>query len=264
MDLGLKGKQVFVTGAGRGIGLAVARAFAREGADVAIGARSADQIKQEADKITADFGVRALGLPMDVTVPEDLEKARLSIEKAFGGVDILINNAGTGTEETILESPDEKWYAVWDLHVMAAVRTARAFAPYMIKRGAGVILNTSSICARQPLGYEPIYNVTKAALSMLGKCLSEELIKHNIRVNTISPGLILTPDWWKTAGILSKDKGITPEDFLDGIAKDNAPIKRFGTPEELAETYLFLASDKASYCVGSTYYVDGGWLRVVE
>jgi NAD(P)-dependent dehydrogenase (short-subunit alcohol dehydrogenase family) len=264
MELGLKQKDVFVTGGSVGIGLAVARAFAREGANVAICARQKDRVEREAAAIADEFGVRALGLRADVTVPEDIEAARLAIEQALGGIDILINNAGSGTEETVMEAPDEKWYQIWDLHVMAAVRTTRAFVPSMRKRGGGVILNTASICAKQPLYYEPIYNTTKAALVMLGKCLSNELVGENIRVNTVSPGLVLTPDWQKTAGILAPKEGTTPEAYLEKIAKDNAPIGRFATPEELAETYLFLASDRASYSVGSNYYVDGGWLNVAE
>jgi NAD(P)-dependent dehydrogenase (short-subunit alcohol dehydrogenase family) len=147
---------------------------------------------------------------------------------------------------------------------MAAIRTARAFIPYMRKRGGGVIINTSSVCATQPLWYEPIYNTTKAALSMMTKCLANEVIKDNIRVNVISPGLILTPDWWKTAKILAEKEGITPKEYLDRIAIENAPIGRFASPEELAETYVFLSSEKASYSVGSTYYVDGGWINVVK
>lgn len=264
MDLELKGKQVLITGGSVGIGLAVARAFAREGAQVAIGARNAERVEKEAREIAEEFGVKTLGIPMDVTKPEDIEQACGIIEKEFGGLDILINNAGSGTEETVINSEDEKWYAIWDLHVMSAVRTARAFVPFMKKRGGGVILNTASICATQPLWYEPIYNTTKAALLMLGKCLATELITDNIRVNTVSPGLVLTPDWWKTAGILSEKEGITPKEYLDNIAKDNTPINRFASPEEIAETYIFLASDRASYAVGSNYYMDGGWLNTVS
>ncbi|MDC7241999.1 MAG: SDR family oxidoreductase, partial [Spirochaetales bacterium] len=258
MDLKLKGKQVFITGGTKGIGLALAEAFAREGAEVAIAARSKDNVEKESKRIAREYGVRVLGIPMDVTDPEEIEKARELIENSFGGLDILINNAGSGTEETVMDSIDEKWYSIWDLHVMSAVRTARAFVPFMKERGAGVILNTASICATQPLWYEPIYNTTKAALLMFDKCLANELIPFNIRVNTVSPGLILTPDWWKTAEILSEKEGITAKEYLDRIAEENTPIKRFGTPEELAETYLFLASDKASYAVGSNYYMDGG------
>ena len=264
MDLGLKGKVVFITGGSVGIGLAVARAFAAESADVVICARQKDRVLEESEKIRKEFGVRSLGLPMDVTSAEQIEDARRIIEKEFGGVDILINNAGSGSEETIQNATDEKWNHYWNLHVMAAIRTSRAFIPGMKKRGGGVILNTASICAKQPLWYEPIYNTTKAALVMMGKCLANEVVGDNIRVNTISPGLIQTPDWMKTATLLAPKQGLTPQQYLDNIAEENAPIKRFGTPEELAHTYLFLASDKASYSLGSNYYVDGGWLKVAE
>lgn len=263
MDLGLKGKQVFITGGSVGIGLAVAKAFAREGAEVAIGARNKERVEEEAAKIAEEFGVKALGISIDVTKPEQIDAARAEIEKEFGGIDILINNAGTGTEETVMNSTDEKWYQVFDLHVMSTVRTARAFVPYMRKRGGGVILNTASICATQPLWYEPIYNTTKAALLMLGKCMANEFIPDNIRVNTMSPGLVLTPDWWKTAGILAEKEGTTAKDYLDGVAHDNAPIDRFASAEEIAEFYVFVASEKGSYSVGSNYYIDGGWMNTI-
>ncbi len=264
MDLGLKGKVVFITGGSVGIGLAVARAFAAEAADVVICARQKERVLEEAEKIRKDFAVRSLGIPVDVTSAEQIEDARGIIEKEFGGIDILINNAGSGSEETIQNASDEKWNHYWNLHVMAAIRTSRAFIPGMKKRGGGVILNTASICAKQPLWYEPIYNTTKAALVMMGKCLANEVVGDNIRVNTISPGLIQTPDWMKTATLLAPKEGLTPQQYLDNIAEENAPIKRFGTPEELAYTYLFLASEKASYSLGSNYYVDGGWLKVAE
>jgi NAD(P)-dependent dehydrogenase (short-subunit alcohol dehydrogenase family) len=127
-----------------------------------------------------------------------------------------------------------------------------------------VIIHNASICAKQPLWYEPIYNTTKAALSMFSKCLAGELIADNIRVNTINPGLVLTPDWRKTATALSEERGITADEYLDQIAREHAPIGRFASPEELAKFFVFLCSPQASYCVGSTYYVDGGWLRVVN
>ena len=264
MDLNLKGKQVFITGGSVGIGLAVARAFAREGADVAIGARNRERVEAEADKIATDYGVKVLGISIDVTKPDEIENAGRVIEETFGGIDIVINNAGSGTEETVMNSKDEDWYAIWDLHVMSAVRTTRIFVPYMRKRGGGVILNTASICATQPLWYEPIYNTTKAALLMLGKCMANEFIGDNIRVNTVSPGLVLTPDWWKTAGILAEKEGISPKEYLDNIARDSAPINRFASSEEIAEYYVFLASDKGAYSVGSNYYIDGGWLNGVR
>jgi NAD(P)-dependent dehydrogenase (short-subunit alcohol dehydrogenase family) len=264
MDLELKGKRAVITGGSVGIGLAVAQALAAEGVEVAILARDAARLEREAKAIAKAHGVRALGIPADVAKPEDIEAAAGRIAAAFDGIDILVNNAGTGTAETILEAPDSKWQYFWDLHVMAAVRMSRALVPLMRKRGGGVILNTASICAKQPLGYEPIYNTTKAALVMLSKCLAGELVKENIRVNAVNPGLILTPDWRKTAGLMTQGTSTTVEQYLDKIAKDNAPIGRFATPEELAHFYVFLCSPRAAYCLGSSYYVDGGWLKTVN
>ncbi|MFB3881251.1 MAG: SDR family NAD(P)-dependent oxidoreductase [Armatimonadota bacterium] len=264
MDLNLKGKVAVITGGSVGIGLAVAEALAAEGVHLALCARNADRLREVGDRLAKASGMRVLAIPADVTKPADIAAMAKQIEKEFGGADILINNAGTGSEEKIMDAPDERWQHYWDLHVMAAVRMSRAIVPLMRKRGGGAIINNASICAKQPLGYEPIYNTTKAALVMFSKCLANELIGENIRVNTINPGLVLTPDWWKTAGILSGKEGISAKEYLDRIAKDNAPIGRFASPEELAHFFVFLCSPLASYCVGSTYYVDGGWLRVVD
>lgn len=263
MDLGLKDKIAAITGGSVGIGLAVAEGLAQEGVHLALCARDEARVIDKAKEISVRYGVRAIGVRADVSKAEDTSRFVAAIEQEYGGVDILINNAGTGSEETILNAPDERWQYYWDLHVMAAVRLSRGLVPFMQKRGGGVILNNGSICATQPLGYEPIYNTTKAALAMFSKCLANEMIQYNIRVNLINPGLILTPDWQKTAKLLTKDKDITWEQYLDKIAKDNAPIGRFATPEELANFFVFLCSPRASYCVGSSYYVDGGWLRVV-
>jgi NAD(P)-dependent dehydrogenase (short-subunit alcohol dehydrogenase family) len=263
MDLGLKDKVAVVTGGSVGIGLSVAHGLAAEGVHVVICARGEDRVKVEAAKIADQHGVTALGVKTDVTIPQDVENLIGTVQDEYGGVDILINNAGTGSEETILEAEDDRWYHYWDLHVMAAVRLSRGLAPMMIERGGGIILNNASICATQPLYYEPIYNTTKAALVMFSKCLANELIPFNIRVNTVNPGLVLTPDWVKTAKLLTADQDTGWEAYLDKIAKDNAPIDRFASPDEIAHFFVFLCSEKASYSVGSTYYVDGGWLNVV-
>jgi NAD(P)-dependent dehydrogenase (short-subunit alcohol dehydrogenase family) len=264
MDLGLKDKVAVITGGSVGIGLAVAEGLAQEGVHLVFCARNEERLLGVADQIKDKFGVNAIGVTTDVTSVEDIASLVSRVAQEFDGADILINNAGTGSAEKIMDASDEKWQHYWDLHVMAAVRLSRALVPFMKKRGSGVIINNASICAKQPLGYEPIYNTTKAALVMFSKCLANEVIKDNIRVNTINPGLILTPDWQKTAGILSKEEGITPDEYLDRIAKENAPIGRFASPEELANFFVFLCSPRASYCVGSTYYVDGGWLKVVD
>lgn len=264
MDLQLNDKVAVITGGSVGIGLAVAKGLAAEGVHLALCARNDERLQKEATNIRHEFPVKVLAKSCDVTKVSQIEAFLKAVEEVFGGADILINNAGKGTNEKIIDASDEKWQHFWDLHVMAAVRFSKGLMPSMQKRGGGVILNNSSICAKQPLGYEPIYNTTKAALSMFSKCLANECIPMNIRVNTINPGLILTPDWWNTAEQLAAKQGISAKEYLENIAKENTPIGRFATPEELANFFVFMCSDKASYCVGSTYYVDGGWLKVVE
>src|SRR6201996_3745638 len=247
MDLGLKGKVAVITGGSVGIGLAIAEGLAAEGADIVIAARGVERVRGEASRISQSFGVRAEGVACDVAKREGADDLVADVKRLFGGADILINNAGTGSNETVMQAPDEKWQAYWDLHVMAAVRLARGLAPAMKRRGSGAILHNASICAVQPLGYEPIYNVTKAALMMFSKNLANELIGENIRVNTINPGLVLTPDWVKTAKELTRDSGGDWEGHLQQVADEFAPIRRFATPEELADFIVFLCSERASY-----------------
>jgi 3-oxoacyl-[acyl-carrier protein] reductase len=263
MDLGLRGKVAVVTGASVGIGLAVVEGLAAEGVHCVLAARTAERLAGEARRVGKKYGVRAHSVVCDVATAAGCDALVAATKKEFGGADILINNAGTGSNETIQEAPDEKWHYYWDLHVMAAVRLARGLVPMMRTRGGGVILHNASICAVQPLWYEPIYNTTKAALMMFSKTLSTEVIKDNIRVNCINPGLIQTPDWVKTAQQLTSQTGGDWQGYLQGVADEHAAIRRFGSPAELAHFFVFLCSDRASYSVGSTYFVDGGMLKTV-
>ena len=264
MDLGLKNKVAVITGGSVGIGLAIAEGLAAEGTNLVLCAREETRLMEQVASIRTKYAVQAVGIKADISTVEGVDNLIAAAASNFGGADILINNAGTGSEETILSASDERWQYYIDLHLMAAVRLSRGFAPQMQARGGGVILNNGSICATQPLGYEPIYNTTKAALAMFTKCLSNEFIKYNIRVNLVNPGLVMTPDWQKTAKLLTAGKDITWEQYLDKIAKDNAPIGRFASPDEIANLFVFLCSPRASYCVGSSYYIDGGWLNVVN
>lgn len=257
MDLELRGKVAVITGASKGIGLGMARGFAAEGADVVVTARTKPAIEKAAQIIADEYGVRAYPVASDVATAEGCA-AVIEAARTAGGADIFVSNAGTGSNETVAEASDEKWQDFWDLHVMAAVRLSRGLADQMDAKGGGAMLMNASICAVQPLWYEPIYSTTKAALLMFGKCLSSEMIKRNIRVNTLNPGLIRTPDWENTARELRGDEW---ESYLQEVADEHADIRRFGTVEELARFVVFLCSPAASYSVGSAYHVDGGMLR---
>ncbi|MHC1731375.1 MAG: SDR family NAD(P)-dependent oxidoreductase [Bacteroidales bacterium] len=263
MNLELANKIALVTGSSMGIGLAVAQGLAKEGAHLVLCARDEALIKEKAAELAAVYGVKAIGISADLTQAASIEHLLKETETVFGGLDILISNAGIGSNETILNASDERWQYYWDLHLMASVRLARGVTPLMRQRGGGVILHNASICAKQPLGHEPIYNVTKAALMMFSKCLANELISDNIRVNCINPGLIQTVAWEAYAQKQSADTDQTWQQYLESVAKQYAPIGRFASPEELADFMIFLCSPRSSYCVGSSYYVDGGWLNSV-
>ncbi len=262
MELGLSGKVAVITGGSTGIGLAVGKGLAAEGVHIVFCARTQKNVDSAVAEIQQQQGVRVLGVVADVTQSDDITAFVQQVVAEFGGADILINNAGEGTHETIMDASDERWQHYMDLLLMSAVRMSRALVPFMRKRGGGVILNTASICARQPLYEEPIYNVAKAAMVMFSKCLAHELIADNIRVNCINPGLIRTAGWQTHAELCAREENITADQYLDRVAAELAPIKRFATPAELADFFVFLCSNRASYCVGSTYYVDGGWLGV--
>lgn len=261
MDLGLEGKVAVITGGSVGIGLAIAEGLAAEGCNLVLSARGAERLQSEAERLAAAHGVKIETAPADVATAGGCEAVVAAAQKAFGGADILINNAGTGSNETIQEADDAKWDYYWNLHVMAAVRLARGIVPQMKQRGGGVVIHNASICAVQPLWYEPIYNTTKAALMMFSKTLANEVVGDNIRVNTVNPGLVLTPDWVKTAKQLAGEDGY--EAHLQGVADEAGGMKRFATPAEMANFFVFLCSDKATYSTGSTYFVDGGWLKGV-
>jgi NAD(P)-dependent dehydrogenase (short-subunit alcohol dehydrogenase family) len=261
MDLGLRDKVAVITGGTVGIGLAVAEGLAAEGVNLVLVGRDGARADREAARVAEQHGVIVTAVAADVATAEGCETVIAGSKRAFGGVDILINNAGTGSNETIQEADDAKWQYYWDLHVMAAVRLARGLVPTMKARGGGVVLHNASICAVQPLWYEPIYNTTKAALMMFSKTLANEVVGDNIRVNTINPGLVLTPDWVKTAKQIAGEDGY--EAHLQAVADEAGGMRRFASPQELAHFFVFMCSDKASYSTGSTYFVDGGWLRTV-
>jgi 3-oxoacyl-[acyl-carrier protein] reductase len=260
MDLGLRNKLAVITGGSVGIGLAIAEGLAAEGCNLVLTARGSERVESEATRIGRQYGVNARAVAADVATAAGCD-AVIAASDVMGGADILINNAGTGSNETIAEADDARWQYYWDLHVMAAVRLARGLVPQMKRHGGGVVLHNASICAVQPLWYEPIYNTTKAALMMFSKTLANEVVGDNIRVNTVNPGLVLTPDWVKTAKQLAGEAGY--EAHLQGVADEAGGMKRFATPAELAHFFVFLCSNKATYSTGSTYFVDGGWLRTV-
>jgi NAD(P)-dependent dehydrogenase (short-subunit alcohol dehydrogenase family) len=256
VDLGLAGKRAVVTGASRGIGLAVARTLVAEGVYIVAGSRDAsEELKQ----------LVALGQASDVQV--DLASTTgpsLLIQTALDGgpIDILINNAGaviprTGGSGSVT---DEQWASSLNLTLMAAVRTARAALPSMIEAGRGSIVNTASVNASLPDPLVIDYSAAKAALVNYSKALSKEVGPNGIRVNTVSPGPVATDLWLGNQGVASKlsnTLGGDPTDYKQRAVHDTA-TRRFTTPQEVADLIVFLASDRSANITGADYLIDGG------
>ena len=261
MDLHLHDKIAVVTGASKGIGLAVTRALVAEGAHVVAGARS------RGSRLAAleDDGLVTF-VAVDLTTPEGAS-ALVAAAAVRGGVDILVNNAGAVTPRPggFGSVTDEDWYASFTLGLMAAVRTTRAAIPEMLRRGGGNIITVSSANAALPDPGVIDYSATKAALSNLCKSLSKELGPQGIRVNTVSPGPVSTGLWLGEHGVaetIAAASGASADDVAKSAAADSV-TGRFTDPEEVADLVLLLASDRAGNVTGSDFGIDGGLITTI-
>jgi NAD(P)-dependent dehydrogenase (short-subunit alcohol dehydrogenase family) len=256
MNLDLAGKRVVVTGAGRGIGLAIVRGFVAEGASVVAGSRRITPELEKLDGVTA--------VEVDLADPDG--PSRL-VAAAGDRIDVLVNNVGIAPPrpQGFLEVTDEMWATTWNLNVMSAVRATRAALPVMLAGGGGAIVNTGSVNARlaDPLVVD--YSAAKAALTNFAKSLSKEFGPRGIRVNTVAPGPVATDLWLGGNGVaatVGAARGIAPADVEAG-AKAEMVTGRFTRPEEVADLVLLLASDRIGNVTGAEYLIDGGMVSTV-
>jgi NAD(P)-dependent dehydrogenase (short-subunit alcohol dehydrogenase family) len=261
MDLGLKDKIAVVTGASKGIGLAVTQHLVAEGARVVAGARSTTP---ELDVLVAAGGVTFV--PVDLAAgdaPGSLVQRAIDLH---GGVDILVNNVGGGELrfDGFLAIPDSEWLRVFDFNVMTAVRACRVAIPSMLERGGGAIVNISSINSMLPQTFVLDYSAAKAALKNLGKGLSEEYGPKGIRVNTVSPGATATPLWLTpetgAAARFGATVGKSAEEVVEMVAAGFA-LGRFAEADEVAAVVALLCSPKGGAVTGADYVVDSGTLK---
>ena len=259
MNLNLDGKVVVVTGASRGIGLAIVRRFAEEGARVVAGARTiSDPLAALAEATSVE--------PVSVDLAKPDGPARL-VAAAGERIDVLVNNVGIATPRLngFAAVTDEMWLETFNLDVLATVRAIRAALPGMIGAGGGVIVNIGSVNARLPDPMVVDYSAAKAAFDNLGKALSKEFGKNGIRVNTIDPGPVGTDLWLGADGVasqLASANDSTPEDIVESFAASVA-TGRFTTPEEVADLALVLASDRFANITGANVVIDGGLIPTV-
>ncbi len=244
----LHGKRALVTGASSGIGKRVAIAYAEAGAEVALAARHAEALEVVADEIAAAGG-RAVPIRCDVTQPEQVSGMLDQVTAELGGIDIAVCNAGIITVTPMLEMPPEEFQSIQDTNVTGVFLTAQAAAKAMVRQGqGGVIINTASMSGHiinipQQVGH---YCASKAAVIHLTKAMAVELAPYKIRVNSVSPGYILT-------------ELVEPYSEYHALWEPKIPLGRMGQPEELTGLYLYLASEAASYMTGSDIVIDGGY-----
>jgi NAD(P)-dependent dehydrogenase (short-subunit alcohol dehydrogenase family) len=261
MQLTLDGRAALITGGSKGLGLAIAKAFAAAGGKVAIVARSADQLAAAAAEIKAATpGALVAAIPADISTADGCEVAFAAAEQAFGQIDILINNAGTSQRGPFLEVSDALWQNDLDLKLFAAIRLGRLVWPGMQARKWGRIINVLNTGAKAPPAEGAPTAVTRAAGMALTKVQANEGAKHNILVNAMLVGLI-DSDQHRRRHAASK----TNESYEEWLAKLGAalPMGRYGKPEEFAATALFLCSEGGGYIAGVALNVDGGRSPVV-
>jgi NAD(P)-dependent dehydrogenase (short-subunit alcohol dehydrogenase family) len=247
-SFGLSGRRALVTGGNRGLGRAFAVALAEAGADVAIAARDESLSARVVSEIESR-GRRGLAVQADITVRADVTSMVAEVTEAFGGIDVLVNNAGIAIHRPALEIPDEEWQQVFDLNVTALWNCSTAVARGMIDAGGGVIVNVGSMSAQvvnRPQ-WQASYNASKAAVHHLTRSLAAEWAPHGIRVNAIAPGYVKT-----------EMAPVDRPEFRQNWILD-APLQRYATPEEIAPSVVYLASPASSFMTGSVLLIDGGY-----
>jgi glucose 1-dehydrogenase len=248
----LQGKTAVVTGAGTGIGQAIALAFAKEGASVIVDYVGDPSVVEETLRQIAAMDGSARGVAADVSNPEQVNSLIQQTLAAFGKLDIFVNNAGIEKKVAFVDYPLEEWQKIVAVNLTGPFLCSQAAARQMIAQGiGGRIINISSIHEDLPMPTNAPYCASKGGLRMLMRTIAVELAPHQITVNNIGPGAIYTPI----------DKDVEMNARLNDQILAEIPLGRWGKPEEVAQLAVYLASDDAAYVTGSTHFIDGGMLR---
>ncbi len=257
MDSGLRNRIAIVAASSQGIGLATAESFAAEGCRVAMCARNEQTLQAAADKIKKQHSAEMFAEALDVTDPAAVQKFVAAVASKWGGVDICVTNAGGPPAKGFLSSTLEDWRKAVEGNFLSTVYFAREVIPHMQKKRWGRIITITSITTKQPVSDLVLSNAVRAAVVGLVKSLANEFGKDGILVNNVGPGFTATDRLKGLAKTRAANSGKSEAEIVDGWAAD-APLKRLGEPREVADTIVWLASERASYITGQTILVDGG------
>ncbi len=260
MELGLKGRGVIVAASSQVMGRAAAELFAREGAQVAMCARTQKPLQEAADQIRAETGAEIYAEPLDVTDGAAVQRFVEQVSKRFGRLDVCITNAGGPPAKNFLSVSTEEWRKAVDLNFLSVVHLAKAVIPYMQRHRWGRIITITSISVKQPIDDLIMSNAVRAAVVGLVKSLSNEFGKDGILVNNVAPGYTATERLQELAGTRALAAGVSSEEIYQRWAAE-IPVKRLADPKEVADVIVWLASERASYVTGQTLLVDGGIYR---
>ena len=256
MDLQLKDKVAFVTGASKGIGHAVARQLASEGADVVITARNAEPLERAAAEIAKESGRKVIAMAGDMSRTEDVERCVAATVAQLGRIDILVTCAGSSPGGLLEELTEDQWMASLNLKFMGYVRSVRAVIPHMRERGSGAIVLVVGNDGLKPSYWELTAGVANAADINFASSVAEQYGRHGVRINTVNPGPVNTDRWDTLEKAFARDKGVG-QDRAHELAVSSIPFGRICEPEEVASLVTFLASPRAAFINGAHIPIDG-------
>lgn len=257
MDLGLRGRVALVTGGSKGIGKAIARGLAREGASVALAARTASELEAAANAIAAETGATTFAFPTDLTRTEDANRLIAAVVERLGRLDILVNNAGAARGGVVEQLTDEDWEAALQLKFLGYVRCIRAALPHMRRQGKGRVVNLIGNDGVKPSYWEIAPGAANAAGQNFTLSMAGQWGKENITFVAVNPGPVRTERWDGLVRAMARDMHLSYEE-ADRLAPRSIPLGRIAEPEEVADLVVFLASDRAHFINGTMIEIDGG------